>query len=97
LDEENEKTSESALKKEAVGEMALILKYDSDADVLVVRVREGALAEEELLDNDVILAATNLASLFLSRFLTPQRKGFSTPLWSWRNPKRKRQSYSSPK
>ena len=30
--------------------MDLIIKYDSEADVLVVKVKEGALADEELLD-----------------------------------------------
>jgi hypothetical protein len=37
-------------KKEAIRKMALIIKYDSEADVLVVKVKEGALANEELLD-----------------------------------------------
>ncbi len=35
--------------------MDLIINYDPEADILVLKVGEGALAEEELLDNDVIL------------------------------------------
>jgi len=35
--------------------MDLIVRYDPEADVLVLKVREGALANEELLDNDVVL------------------------------------------
>ena len=39
--------------------MDLIVRYDPEADVLVLKVREGALANEELLDNDVILGYDN--------------------------------------
>jgi len=35
--------------------MGLIIRYDSEADVLVFKVKEGALVEEELLDSDVVL------------------------------------------
>ena len=43
--------------------MKQIIKYDSEADVLVVKVKEGALAEEELLDNDVILGCDKAGKL----------------------------------
>ena len=33
----------------------MIIRCDSEADVLVFKVKEGALAEEELLDSDVVL------------------------------------------
>lgn len=33
----------------------MIISYDTEADILVLKVREGTLADEELLDNDVIL------------------------------------------
>ena len=29
--------------------------YDPEADVLVVKLREGTVADEELLDNDVVV------------------------------------------
>lgn len=32
--------------------MELIINYDAEADVLIFKVRDGALADEELLDND---------------------------------------------
>lgn len=35
--------------------MDLIINYDAEADVLIFKVRDGALANEELLDNDVVL------------------------------------------
>lgn len=35
--------------------MDLIINYDAEADVLAFKVREGSLADEELLDNDVVL------------------------------------------
>ena len=39
--------------------MNLTVKYDPEADVLVFEVRKGALANEELLDNDVVLGYDN--------------------------------------
>ena len=35
--------------------MDLIIKYDPEGDVLVFKVKEGALVDEELLDNDVVI------------------------------------------
>jgi uncharacterized protein YuzE len=33
----------------------LIINYDPEADVLVLKLREGLVVDEELLDNDVVL------------------------------------------
>ena len=35
--------------------MDLILKYDSKADILSVKLREGEITDEKLLDNDVLM------------------------------------------
>jgi uncharacterized protein YuzE len=35
--------------------MELIINYDPEADVLVLKLREGLVVDEELLDNDVVL------------------------------------------
>jgi uncharacterized protein YuzE len=35
--------------------MDSIIKYDPKADILTMKIREGAIANEKLLDNDVLL------------------------------------------
>lgn len=35
--------------------MDLILKYDPKADILAIKLKEGAIKNEKLLDNDVVL------------------------------------------
>lgn len=37
------------------GRIDLIINYDAEADALIFKVRDGALADEELLDNNVVL------------------------------------------
>jgi len=55
--------------------MDLIIKYDSEADVLVLKVKEGALADEELLDNDVILGYDDHGKIVSVEILDASRKG----------------------
>ena len=55
--------------------MALIIKYDSKSDVLVVKVKEGALADEELLDNDIILGCDKDGQLVSLEVLDASKKG----------------------
>ncbi|MDK2463363.1 MAG: DUF2283 domain-containing protein [Candidatus Korarchaeota archaeon] len=35
--------------------MDLIIRYDPKADILAIKLREGAIEDEELLDSDVVL------------------------------------------
>ena len=35
--------------------MDLVLRYDPKADILTLKLREGAINDEKLLDNDVLL------------------------------------------
>ena len=55
--------------------MDLIVRYDPEADVLVLRVREGALADEELLDNDVVLGYDNEGKTVSVEILDASKKG----------------------
>ena len=58
----------------------MIIKYDSEADVLVVKVKEGALAEEELLDNDIILGCDKSGKLVSLEILDASKKGLLSAL-----------------
>ena len=60
--------------------MDLIVRYDPEADVLVLKVREGALANEELLDNDVILGYDNEGKMVSVEILDASKKGLFNAL-----------------
>jgi len=60
--------------------MDLIIKYDSEADVLVLKVKEGALANEELLDDDIVLGYGNDGKIVSVEILDASRKGLLNAL-----------------
>jgi len=60
--------------------MDLIVRYDPEADVLVLKVREGALANEELLDNDVILGYDDEGKVVSVEILDASKKGLFNAL-----------------
>ena len=61
--------------------MNLTVKYDPEADVLVFKVREGALANEELLDNDVVLGYDNEGKMVSVEILDASKKGLLNALF----------------
>jgi len=60
--------------------MDLIIKYDSEADVLVLKVKEGALADEELLDDDIVLGYGDDGKIVSVEILDASRKGLLNAL-----------------
>jgi uncharacterized protein YuzE len=60
--------------------MDLIIRYDPEADVLVVRFKEGALADEELLDNDVILGYDSEGKIVSVEIMDASKKGLINAL-----------------
>jgi uncharacterized protein YuzE len=60
--------------------MDLIVRYDPEADVLVLKVREGALANEELLDNDVVLGYDGEGKMVSVEILDASKKGLINAL-----------------
>ena len=60
--------------------MALIINYDPEADVLVLKVNEGALVNEELLDNDVVLGYDCNGKIVSVEILDASRKGLLNAL-----------------
>ncbi|MHC1586082.1 MAG: DUF2283 domain-containing protein, partial [Candidatus Hecatellaceae archaeon] len=60
--------------------MDLAIRYDPEADVLVLKVKEGALADEELLDNDVILGYNIEGKLVSVEIIDASKKGLLNAL-----------------
>ena len=60
--------------------MDLIVKYDPEADVLTIKIKEGALADEELLDNDIILGYDSDKNLVSIEVLDASKKGLLNAL-----------------
>ncbi|MEM1542578.1 MAG: DUF2283 domain-containing protein [Ignisphaera sp.] len=60
--------------------MDLAIKYDPDVDVLVLRIREGELANEELLDNDIILGYDKDGKLLYVEVMDASKKGLINTL-----------------
>ncbi|MEM1607234.1 MAG: DUF2283 domain-containing protein [Candidatus Bathyarchaeia archaeon] len=56
------------------------MKYDPDVDVLVLRIREGELANEELLDNDIILGYDKDGKLLYVEVMDASKKGLINTL-----------------
>ncbi|MEM3815236.1 MAG: DUF2283 domain-containing protein [Candidatus Bathyarchaeia archaeon] len=60
--------------------MDLAIKYDPDVDILVLRIREGELANEELLDNDIILGYDKDGKLLYVEVMDASKKGLINTL-----------------
>jgi uncharacterized protein YuzE len=61
--------------------MDLIIRYDPEADVLVIKLKEGSLVDEELLDNDVILGYDSEGNMVSMEILDASRKGLMSALF----------------
>jgi uncharacterized protein YuzE len=71
---------ESVVQEEEGWEMDLIIRYDPEADVLVVKLREGAVADEELLDNDAIVGYDREGRVVYVEVLDASKKGLISAL-----------------
>jgi uncharacterized protein YuzE len=58
----------------------LVIRYDPEADILVLKVKEGALADEELLDNDVILGYNSEGKIVSVEIIDASKKGLLNAL-----------------
>ena len=72
--------------------MTYIIKYDAEADVLTVKLKEGALADEEMLDVDAIVCCDKFGKLVSLEILDASKKGLLTLSWSSQNLRKKPQS-----
>ena len=69
--------------------MDLAIRYDPEADVLVLKVREGTLADEELLDNDVILGYNSEGKIVSVEIIDASKKGLLNALMELVKPRAK--------
>ena len=60
--------------------MSLVIRYDPEADVLVVKLREGAVADEELLDNDAVVGYDQEGRVVYVEVLDASKKGLASAL-----------------
>ena len=60
--------------------MDLAIKCDPDVDILVLRIRQGELANEELLDNDIILGYDKDGKLLYIEMMDASKKGLINTL-----------------
>jgi uncharacterized protein YuzE len=68
--------------------MDLIIKYDPEADVLTIKIKEGDLADEELLDNNIILGYDSDKNLVSIEVLDASKKGLLNALMELKKSKR---------
>jgi len=60
--------------------MDLIINYDPEADVLVLKLREGLVVDEELLDNDVVLGYDGDGKIVSVEVLDASNRGLMNAL-----------------
>jgi len=58
----------------------LKILYDPEADVLVAKLRKGAVADEELLDNDVLVGYNREGRVVYVEVLDASKKGLVSAL-----------------
>jgi len=60
--------------------MDLIINYDPEADVLVLKLREGLVVDEELLDNVVVLGYDGDGKIVSVEVLDASKRGLMNAL-----------------
>lgn len=68
--------------------MDLILKYDAKADILSVKLRQGEIADETLLDNDVLMGFGEDGELVALEIWEASKRGLYKTLVDLANEKR---------
>jgi len=68
--------------------MDLVLKYDSKADILSVKLREGEINDEKLLDNDILIGVDKKGELVSLEVWDASKRGLYKTLIDLANEKR---------
>jgi len=68
--------------------MDMIIKYDPKADILVMKLREGAIKNEKLLDSDVVLGFDEKDELVSLEVWDASKRGLLKTLADLANEKR---------
>ncbi|HKZ93152.1 MAG TPA: DUF2283 domain-containing protein [Candidatus Bathyarchaeia archaeon] len=68
--------------------MDIVLKYDPKADILTMKLREGAIQDEKLLDSDVLLGFDKKGELVALEVWDASKRGLLKTLKDLANEKR---------
>jgi len=68
--------------------MDVVLKYDPKADILVMKLREGAIKDEKLLESDVVLGFDEKGELVALEVWEASKRGLLKSLKDLANEKR---------
>lgn len=68
--------------------MDLVIKYDPKADILAMKLREGAIKDERLLDSDVVLGFDEVGELVAVEVWDASKRGLLKTLTDLANEKR---------
>lgn len=68
--------------------MDLVIKYDPKADILAMKLREGAIKDEKLLDSDVVLGFDEEGELVALEIWNASKRGLLKTLTDLANEKR---------
>jgi len=68
--------------------MDIVIKYDSKADILAMKLKEGAIKDEKLLDSDVVLGFDEKGELVALEVWDASKRGLLKTLADLANEKR---------
>ena len=57
-----------------------IINYDPEADILVVRLRDGKIVDEKLLDNDIVLGINEENKIIYIEIWDASKRGLTKTL-----------------